>query len=393
MGAQIGYVLEFGSFRIDPASRRLLRDAEVVPIKSKVFDTLLLLVESAGRVVTKDQLMQAIWPDTVVEENNLTQNIYTLRKVLGERPDEHRYIVTVPGQGYRFVADLRREDESADLVVEKHTFAHIVAEEEIATIGRGEIAQSFEQKVLPFGAGQPRARSKWPATFLLKALLLTASTAAVIFWRPSQDSKISKAPVRLTANFMKLTDNVALDDQPDWSPDGSRIVFVTNRDGKKEIYVMNADGSNQVNFSKHPGHDDSPAWSPDGEKIAFQSERDGGGLFVMNVDGTNPIKIAPFGARAAWSPGSNKILFGATPHGRRWPEIYVVNNDGTRLMQLTDNPGFNGDPAWSPDAKRIAFTTFRDGNAEIYVMNADGTNQTRLTRCAGYVYAAVPFGL
>ena len=81
MGVQISHVFEFGSFRIDPASRRLLRDTEVVPLKSKVFDTLLLLVESAGQVVTKDQLMQAIWPDTVVEENNLTQNIYTLRNV------------------------------------------------------------------------------------------------------------------------------------------------------------------------------------------------------------------------------------------------------------------------------------------------------------------------
>ncbi|MDQ6802356.1 MAG: winged helix-turn-helix domain-containing protein [Acidobacteriota bacterium] len=97
-------VYEFGSFRLSRSSRLLHRDGEVVPLKPKVFDTLLVLVEAAGRLLTKEQLMQAVWPDTAVEENNLSQNISALRRAFGEQPDEHRYIVTVPGQGYRFVA-------------------------------------------------------------------------------------------------------------------------------------------------------------------------------------------------------------------------------------------------------------------------------------------------
>jgi TolB-like protein/DNA-binding winged helix-turn-helix (wHTH) protein/Flp pilus assembly protein TadD len=101
-------IYEFGEFRLD-ALRRVLSSrvgAEPVQVTGKVFDTLLYFVERAGQVLDKRTLMSAIWPDVVVEEGNLTQTIHTLRRVLGERPDEHRFIVTVPGRGYRFVADV-----------------------------------------------------------------------------------------------------------------------------------------------------------------------------------------------------------------------------------------------------------------------------------------------
>jgi TolB-like protein/DNA-binding winged helix-turn-helix (wHTH) protein/Tfp pilus assembly protein PilF len=108
MSEQIQGCYEFGPFRIDAAKRILLREGQPVPLKPKVFETLLVLVEKSGRDLDKDELMQSIWPDTTVEENNLTQNISAIRKALGERRDEHRYIVTIPGRGYRFVADVRR---------------------------------------------------------------------------------------------------------------------------------------------------------------------------------------------------------------------------------------------------------------------------------------------
>src|SRR5918911_127914 len=95
---------EFGPFRIDAAKRLLLREGEALALTPKAFDTLLALVERAGQLVTKDELMSRLWPDTFVEEGSLTRNISALRKALGEHPREHRYIVTVPGQGYRFVA-------------------------------------------------------------------------------------------------------------------------------------------------------------------------------------------------------------------------------------------------------------------------------------------------
>ncbi len=98
---------EFGPFRVDPEQRLLLRQGEVVPLTSKVFETLLALIEHRDRVIAKEELMRLVWPDTVVEDNNLTVNISTLRKALGENANERRYIVTVPGKGYRFTAEIR----------------------------------------------------------------------------------------------------------------------------------------------------------------------------------------------------------------------------------------------------------------------------------------------
>src|ERR1041385_6286057 len=97
---------EFGPFRLDASRRRLLRAGEVVPLTPKAFDTLLALVEQSGRVVEKDDLMERVWPGVAVEENNLTQNVSALRKALGERRKEPRYIATVPGLGYRFIASV-----------------------------------------------------------------------------------------------------------------------------------------------------------------------------------------------------------------------------------------------------------------------------------------------
>jgi len=99
---------EFGDFRLDQRRRTLLgRDGAPVPLAAKAFETLSYLVEHAGRVVDKDELMRAVWPDTAVEENNLTQNISLLRRLFGESRGEHRYIATVPGRGYQLVATVR----------------------------------------------------------------------------------------------------------------------------------------------------------------------------------------------------------------------------------------------------------------------------------------------
>jgi len=105
---------EFGEFRIEAAKRLLLRNGAAVALTPRVFDTLLHLVRSRGKVVDKDELMQVIWPDTVVEENNLNQNISTLRRVLGESRGENRYIATIPGRGYAFIATVDRAAEGAE---------------------------------------------------------------------------------------------------------------------------------------------------------------------------------------------------------------------------------------------------------------------------------------
>ena len=106
-------VFEFSGFRLD-ANQRLLFDAEGEPLAltSRAFDTLLFMIEHPGELLDRETMMRSIWPGTIVEENNLSQCIVALRRTLGESPEDHKFIVTVPGRGYRFVAPVRALDES-----------------------------------------------------------------------------------------------------------------------------------------------------------------------------------------------------------------------------------------------------------------------------------------
>ncbi|MBC7909663.1 MAG: winged helix-turn-helix domain-containing protein [Pyrinomonadaceae bacterium] len=130
MSRKSSHLYEFDQFRIDVAERLLLREGEVISMTPKVFDTLLLLVENSGHVMGKEELIEKLWPDTFVEEGNLTQNISRLRKLLGEGEKESRYIQTLPRRGYRFVAQVREiteDEEQADqFILRKRTRAHIV---------------------------------------------------------------------------------------------------------------------------------------------------------------------------------------------------------------------------------------------------------------------------
>ena len=197
----------------------------------------------------------------------------------------------------------------------------------------------------------------------------------------------------------RLTTNSANDIFPAWSPDGSKIAFVSLRDGDRnsnteidaylDIYVMNADGSGQTRLAAGIAEttfdtifvlDGHPAWSPDGKQIAFISDRDGDlEIYVMNADGSGQTRLTTDSAVSlgfAWSPDGSRIAF--TSRGRNW-DIYVMNADGTGQRRLTTDAAVDEWPAWSPDGSRITFVSRRDGNSEIYVMNADGSGVTRLT--------------
>ncbi|HEX8184191.1 MAG TPA: winged helix-turn-helix domain-containing protein, partial [Blastocatellia bacterium] len=113
---------EFGPFLLDVAERRLLRDGQTIPLTRRAFETLLVLVQNNGRVIEKGELMKKIWQDSFVEEATLAQNIFTLRKILEERPNEIQYIETVPKYGYRFVAKVNEwSDERQEEVSKKST--------------------------------------------------------------------------------------------------------------------------------------------------------------------------------------------------------------------------------------------------------------------------------
>jgi Tol biopolymer transport system component len=200
------------------------------------------------------------------------------------------------------------------------------------------------------------------------------------------------------SNQHNLTNNPASDFGPSWSPDGNRIFFTSDRSGKYDIYVMNADGSNQVNFTlNHPADWHGGTWSPDGTKIMFVSN---GEIYVMDSNGSTPVNLTnnPAEDRSpAWSPDGTRIAFVSFRAGTNsGGDIYIMNVDGTNPVNITcpskDAEIYSrcfrhqgeADPSWSPDGKKIAFTTSRDSTdnkpiIEIYTMNFDGSNAVRLT--------------
>jgi DNA-binding winged helix-turn-helix (wHTH) protein/tetratricopeptide (TPR) repeat protein len=121
---------EFGPFRVDPEKETLVRAGELVSITPKTFQILLVLIRNSREIVTKDDLMKTVWPDTFVEEANLSRNIFMLRKALGETAQDHRYIVTVPGQGYRLAEDVRLvPDQELTVVAASHSLFKVEVKE------------------------------------------------------------------------------------------------------------------------------------------------------------------------------------------------------------------------------------------------------------------------
>lgn len=185
-------------------------------------------------------------------------------------------------------------------------------------------------------------------------------------------------------NQKRLTQNLADDGEPAWSPDGTKIAFVSGEydRGKwrsdSEIYVINTDGKNLRRLTENEEVDESPAWSPDGTKIAFVSNREWKQeIYVMDTNGENQKRLTENKAwndSPTWSPDGTKIAF------VRNSEIYVMDGNGRNQRRLTENRVYDGSPAWNPDGTKIAFYSYRDGNLEIYVMDVNGENETNLTK-------------
>jgi Tol biopolymer transport system component len=176
------------------------------------------------------------------------------------------------------------------------------------------------------------------------------------------------------------------DQPPAWSPTGSKIAYVSyvnSTAGKADIFVINPDGTNAVNLTQSDATELWPVWSPDGTKILF-AKRVGSAsnpfdLYVMNADGTGKQRLTLSGSVTAydWSPDGTKIAFQATTSGNT--EIYVMNADGSSVVNITNHSAADSSPQWSSDGLRILFTSHRSGNADIYVMNANGSGLVNLT--------------
>jgi DNA-binding winged helix-turn-helix (wHTH) protein/TolB-like protein/Tfp pilus assembly protein PilF len=211
MSKQTKELYEFGRFRLDTAERRLLRNGEPVQVTPKAFDTLIALVENSGRIVEKEALLQKVWPDTIVEEATLAQNISTLRKALSEGDAEAQYIETVPKHGYRFVAAVRNLAAVSDtLVLEKQKSSRIVIREEEA----GPVieqAPAARPEQLPETSGSPLPPSPQSRRFfhtrqfkggLLALLLIAALISAAVAYRNGERVK-SPEPVAASGQTVK----------------------------------------------------------------------------------------------------------------------------------------------------------------------------------------------
>ena len=143
---------------------------------------------------------------------------------------------------------------------------------------------------------------------------------------------------------------------PAWSPDGSRIAVVSDREGTNKIFLVDPDGGGFVRLTDGP-KDEDPDWAPDGSRIAFDSERAGKPL-LHNADDDPTLSL---------------------PVGIGGSDIYTVRADGSDVVRLTEDPSYNSDPEWSPDGSRIAFASNRDGTFQIHVMKADGSDVRQIT--------------
>jgi Tol biopolymer transport system component len=168
--------------------------------------------------------------------------------------------------------------------------------------------------------------------------------------------------------------------EPNFSPDGSRIVFEVKRGDNYDVFVIATDGTGLTNLTNSPTADIDPVFSPDGARIAFGSDRMGSmDLWLMDAKGGSARRVSTggFNAEPAWAPDGKRIVFQSNRTGNF--NLFVINDDGTGLRQLTDDPGDEFDPAWSPDGTRIAYTSARGNTAEVSVINVDGTGKKDLT--------------
>lgn len=349
-------IFKFDSFEVDPASFQLMRNGIAVAVEPKALQLLIFMLENRGRLLTKQELLEAVWGSSSVTENALAREIALLRRVLGDSIKEPKYIATVPTRGYRFVAEVAEAAEE----------------------------QSSSERPAPTVTANPQMRrvhSRIIVTAVVILLVLGGVLSFRFFHHPQ---------ARLLANtgeqieVDQLTESNGLDVFPNFSPDGRSIAYSSDRTGAFEIYLrqLGPDGG-EVQLT-HDGGNMEPAWSPDGQWIAYHSAK-AGGIWIIPAFGGTSRRLANFGSHPAWSRDSGKIAFasgiigaitetelGTTPDSTIW----TVNVHDGNLSQLTHRTGNTlqtfGDssPQWSPDDRRILFAT----NGRIWTVDASGND-------------------
>jgi Tol biopolymer transport system component/DNA-binding winged helix-turn-helix (wHTH) protein len=342
MSGQTVRFYEFGPFSIDLLSRVLLRDGKPVPLEPKVFDTLLVLVESHGKVVSKEGLMKAVWgPDTFVEEGGIARNISLLRKTIDAGPEDTQCIATFPKRGYQFVAPVREATEGAPAEPDALSAAPAVAE---TKTWHGHLGRAHGQDARATAGGTP-APQIHPVAALAAGMLVLALTLGYRFVRP--------LPAPVVLGYQALTHDGREKRDP-LLTDGSRLYFEEKVDGKWVLAVAPTVGGNLSTYSLPspdvrisdiaPDGSDLVGWEP----IAGYSA---GTLLVWPVASGTPEVVA--GSRVkvpTWSPDRARIAYSDGMHS-----LFVAGRHGENPQKVATVEGPIDDLRWSPDGRFLVF--------------------------------------
>ena len=326
MTQQSKHLYMFGPYRIDPTKRVLLRGEEAVQLPSKVFEILLVLVEHSEEVVSKDDLLKTVWPDSFVEESNLSQSIFLLRKALGETAQDHRYIVTIPGRGYRFVEKVEEiSEETADLVVERHSRAQVTVQE-------------TESALYESGAWVLRRFRRWRWNWTLPigvgVTLLVAGVA--LFLHTRQAIALGEADMVLVSDFVNTTGEPVFD--------GSLKQALTVKLAESPYFNIVSDSTTRQTLSLMGRSPDERVVPPivrevcqrEGAKVVVGgSILNLGSKYVLELEATNCLTGASLARREAEAPNREQVV---SRLGQLIPSLRRKLGESVKSIQKFDTP-------------------------------------------------------
>jgi DNA-binding winged helix-turn-helix (wHTH) protein/Tol biopolymer transport system component len=346
---------EFGPFRLDVVRRRLLRGDQQVPLTPRSFDTLLALVSCAGRLVEKDELMRVVWSDTSVVDDNLTQQISSLRKTLGDHSDEPTYILTIPRRGYRFLAPVRILP--AGPISPGNGFAELSSHSTASVSAHADALASSPPAPAPERiAARPALSSRWFAAAVVGSALVTlAATLALTGWR--RDAMPPAVRFAVTP-----PDDVALLSGGVISPDGRWLVYVGGDLSGRSMLMLRALEAGEAKPIAGTRGASAPFWSPDNRFIGFFGDND---LKTVDVSGDAAVRtlVSSFPTRGGGRGGATWSRDGVILYApSRLTELYSVPASGGTPRAVTSlAPGEIAHlwPQFLPDGRHFLYSSLR----------------------------------